>query len=194
MRNISKGVYRMRSSLDITIFKNGDINICKGSMYNILWEDYVFYRDCANHAWRKGNKHDDFLASRYERAAWVTLVYFFDSIIEQWLLTLMAEEPILSASRWQKCLFILQSQYAQEDINQYDFSRLQQQVMHWEKQKIMLLEQVSWETLEEMEEVIDSFFSFIEQQGVLYRFPVETKETKSVVEKISSLFHRRDKI
>lgn len=75
----------MKSKIGITVFSNGDMDILQASLWEDLWNDYVFYRKKSHHQSEKGTKKGEFLARRYERAACLTLYEWFDAIVSRWI-------------------------------------------------------------------------------------------------------------
>lgn len=178
----------MKSRLDVTIFGNGDMHVWKQCIYAELWQDYLSMRHRAEEYWKKGTKKGDFLARRYERAAFLSLQNFFACVLERWMVQIEAVQ-VSRGSLWEQCRVLLDRTCSPQTVAAYDFSCLHGQLEAAEHTSAVL-EQLDWEQLAAMEKAMDDFLSLIEQNTSLRRFPKVNHSSSSVVERLGSLFRR----
>lgn len=70
----------MKAKIDVTIFKNGDMDILQASIYEELWKDYCTFKQRAVMQQEKETKKGIFLSRRYYRAALLSLFTFLKAL------------------------------------------------------------------------------------------------------------------
>lgn len=67
----------MKAKIDVTIFKNGDMDILQASIYEELWKDYCTFKQRAFHAARKGNEERHLFIPPVLSGGTVVVIYLF---------------------------------------------------------------------------------------------------------------------
>ena len=94
----------MKAKIDVTIFKNGDMDILQASIYEELWKDYCTFKQRAVMQQEKETKKGIFLSRRYYRAALLSLFTFFEGVINNWIKTIIQDRPEFSSTAEQQTL------------------------------------------------------------------------------------------
>ena len=94
----------MKAKIDVTIFKNGDMDILQASIYEELWKDYCTFKQRAVMQQEKETKKGIFLSRRYYRAALLSLFTFFEGVINNWIKTIIQDRPEFSGTAEQQTL------------------------------------------------------------------------------------------
>lgn len=94
----------MKAKIDVTIFKNGDMDILQASIYEELWKDYCTFKQRAVMQQEKETKKGIFLSRRYYRAALLSLFTFFEGVINNWIKTIIQDRPEFSGAADQQTL------------------------------------------------------------------------------------------
>ena len=166
----------MKSKIGITVFSNGDMDILQASLWEDLWNDYVFYRKKSHHQSEKGTKKGEFLARRYERAACLTLYEWFDAIVSRWIWETSGHHALEGAPLLLKCQRLLMLTKKEEE-----FSHLFGFLQRVDVNRQVLLETINDDRLDDMEASFCHYISYIETSTTLTRFPEQGKNSKGLL-------------
>lgn len=183
----------MKAKIDVTIFKNGDMDMLHASIYEELWKDYqALYRRAQFHS-EKGTAKGLYLAKRYERAALLSLFAFFEGVVDNWMSQLIRTYPDEYGQTDMdgiipKCDAILGycffCTYTKE---QHDVTSLYDMIKRFEGHDVALLEHVDSQVLSKAEALMNAYFSYVEAITPLRRFPVPDESTVGLMDRLGNL-------
>lgn len=182
----------MKAKIDVTIFKNGDMDILQASIYEELWKDYCTFKKRAVMQQEKETKKGIFLARRYYRAALLSLFTFFEGVINNWVKTIIQARPEFAGTGDQavlkKCDAVIEyCFFCSYTKHTGTFTSLYGYINRYEQHDLALIEHIDGQTLEAIEMAMEEYFCYVEALTSLKRFPKPNQSTTGLVGRIGGL-------
>lgn len=185
----------MKAKIDVTIFKNGDIDMLHASIYEELWKDYCSLKKRARMHEERNTKKGNYLCRRYQRVALLALFAFFEGVLDNWIHRLQQEyqeyqeyQHVGMTSLKEKCDAVLGycffCTYTKRTQN---FTELYDIIHRFEQHDVSLIEHINRDTLLKAETMIDAYLCYVEAMTTLRRFPKPDKSTTGLMNKLGGL-------
>lgn len=86
--------------IEVLIYPSGDFKVKTVSILEDMWHDYEFFKSQAADLEKRPATPDEmFLVKRYQRAAVLMLVFYFEGVVNHWLKHLLGEPGWLAVER-----------------------------------------------------------------------------------------------
>lgn len=182
----------MKAKIDVTIFKNGDMDILHASIYEELWKDYETFQKRAALQEAKKTKKGRFLARRYYRAALLSLFAFFEGVLNNWVRVIISERSEYDGTQrkgtLQKCDAVVEyCFFCSYTKRPGTFVSLYGYINRYEQHDLSLIEHIDGKTLSAIELSMDEFFCYVEAMTKLRRFPKPNKSTTGLVDRLGGM-------
>ncbi|WP_301859413.1 hypothetical protein [uncultured Megasphaera sp.] len=180
----------MKSTFNVTVFKNGDMDILRISVYEELWKDYRAFKKRAALQREKGTVKGDFLARRYERSALLSLYAFFEGVVCRWFQQICRDDPSQPQPEdlAEQCRVILAYSQARGHGGPVcSLARLETHISRYEQPDVAVLEYVDSRTLQSIEDSMNEFLSCVEGATGMTRFPQPEKSTADLVDSLGGI-------
>lgn len=182
----------MKSKIDVTIFKNGDIDMLHASIYEELWKDYCALKKRARMHEEKNTAKGAYLCRRYQRAALLSLFAFFEGVLDNWLHRLQQDyqeyQHVSMANLKEKCDAVLgYCFFCTYTKRTQDFTELYEIIGRFEQHDVSLIEHINRDMLMKTETAMDVYLCYVEAMTTLQRFPKPDKSTTGLMDKLGGM-------